>query len=237
MPCFPPFRAPPDPVRDRSPQGPNRHRTAGCRTPGGGRSLAREFGPLIGSPRMDCERLRAAANATAATPIAPPITKASEGSQAPGRSRKPSTLAGSAMPDTRRPSPNTKPASREKMVDMALATHQKVTGNDRAQSIHQTPARNLLTLPLCQGLECVSHSLSNRLSTSDEAFFFSLGFRFGADPVGVGVRHARNENDGIGICRARDGCERRRCALAPCPCTWFCRPFLRGDAFSRRRWR
>ena len=49
----------------------------------------------------------------APTAMAPAMTKASEGSQGPARSRKPSTLAGLAMPETMRPSPKTRPASNE----------------------------------------------------------------------------------------------------------------------------
>ena len=40
------------------------------------------------------------------------MTKASDGSHAPARSRKPSTLAGSVMPERQRPSPNRSPTRR-----------------------------------------------------------------------------------------------------------------------------
>src|SRR3546814_5085110 len=47
--------------------------------------------------------------ATAMTSTAPPITKASVGSQSPNTSRKPRTRCGSVIPDTVRPMPNRKP--------------------------------------------------------------------------------------------------------------------------------
>ena len=61
------------------------------------------------------------------TATAPAITKASDGSQAPPTSRKPRILAGLAMPETMRPSPKTRPASKEAMaVHMAgLPVHDR----------------------------------------------------------------------------------------------------------------
>ena len=79
--------------------------------------MRRVFGKFIAAPRKETVRLRAMANATAATEMAPAMTKASEGSQAPARSRNPKTLAGSAIPETMRPSPKITPATHEaKMV-------------------------------------------------------------------------------------------------------------------------
>src|ERR1043165_8800719 len=59
--------------------------------------------------------------------MAPTMTNASEGAQAPARSRKPTTFEGSLMPETIRPRPNNRPAanalstciagSREKVAD------------------------------------------------------------------------------------------------------------------------
>ena len=50
-------------------------------------------------------------NAITPTPTAPAITNAREGSHRPATSRKPSTLAGLAMPEMTSPRPNTIPAS------------------------------------------------------------------------------------------------------------------------------
>ena len=74
--------------------------------------IAGARGIRIGPPSRATRRRRARANATSPMTSAPPITKASEGSKSPARSRKPSTLAGSVMPETHRPRPKTRPTAR-----------------------------------------------------------------------------------------------------------------------------
>ena len=83
------------------------------------RSTPSALGHFMSSPNKDRLHWRAAAKATAPTPTAAPITSASEGSQAPPRSRKPCTLGGLAMPDTMRPRPRTRPASKAAKIVMA----------------------------------------------------------------------------------------------------------------------
>ncbi len=57
--------------------------------------------------------VRARTNQAAAmTSIAPPMTKASVGSQSPNKSRKPRTRAGFIMPDSARPKPKIAPDSK-----------------------------------------------------------------------------------------------------------------------------
>src|SRR5436305_1364152 len=63
--------------------------------------------------------------------MAPTITKASEGSQRPARSRKPSTLAGLAMPETIRPMPNSRPASSAVMA--LISGSDQVMGDENGQ--------------------------------------------------------------------------------------------------------
>src|SRR6185437_972578 len=66
-------------------------------------------GICIGRPSSDFLRRFANRNAIEPTAIAPAITNARDGSQRPTMSRNPSTFAGSAMPDTIRPTPNRSP--------------------------------------------------------------------------------------------------------------------------------
>ncbi len=73
----------------------------------------------MGAPSKESTRLPASAKPASPTLTAAPITKASDGSHAPARSRKPSTFAGFAMPLTIRPSPNTNPISKELKINMA----------------------------------------------------------------------------------------------------------------------
>jgi hypothetical protein len=54
-------------------------------------------------------RTRAARKPKNATPIAPTITKAKDGSHAPSTSRNPITLRGSAIPETTKPPPKSAP--------------------------------------------------------------------------------------------------------------------------------
>src|SRR5690606_37368537 len=74
------------------------------------------LGSWMGWPSS--EWLRRLARVKAITPmaIAPAITRPNDGSQDPAISRKPSTFAGLAIPATRRPMPNTRPAIKAKMV-------------------------------------------------------------------------------------------------------------------------
>src|SRR5437867_161937 len=70
----------------------------------------RASGRTIGVPSTVWVRFAARRKAGAPMAIAAAITKASDGSHFPARSRKPSTFAGLTMPDTMRPTPNTSPA-------------------------------------------------------------------------------------------------------------------------------
>src|SRR6267154_687946 len=79
-------------------------------------SILRAPGRSTGAPSSVRVRFFMSAKAAAATATAPAMTSASEGSQAPARSRKPSTFAGFAIPETRSPSPKTKPAVKEAAV-------------------------------------------------------------------------------------------------------------------------
>lgn len=74
------------------------------------RSGSRLLGNCIGQPVSDCWRRRARVKGISAAAMPPPMTKASDGSQLPARSRKASTLAGLAMPASSRPRPNSRPA-------------------------------------------------------------------------------------------------------------------------------
>src|SRR5688572_770890 len=73
-------------------------------------SIVRAVGRDIGTPSRLSLRRPARANPIAPTPIAPAITNARDGSQRPKMSRKPSTFAGFAMPETMRPMPKMRPA-------------------------------------------------------------------------------------------------------------------------------
>ena len=73
------------------------------------------------------EAAQAGGGAAAPAPVAStsgttPITKASDGSHAPARSRKPCTLPGSVMPDSNRPRPNNRPTANAAMVCFACIT-------------------------------------------------------------------------------------------------------------------
>ena len=67
-------------------------------------------GNCMGASSKDRLCLRAQFRGTTDTMIAPNITSASEGSQAPATSRKANTLAGFAMPAKSRPRPKSSPA-------------------------------------------------------------------------------------------------------------------------------
>lgn len=60
--------------------------------------------------RRSTPRLRVTAKANSPTPTALAMRKANDGSQRPVMSGKPSTLAGSAVPETISPKPNSAPA-------------------------------------------------------------------------------------------------------------------------------
>src|SRR5882762_10480543 len=79
-------------------------------------SMPRAPGRSTGAPSSVRVRFFMNAKAPAPTATAPAMTSASEGSQAPARSRKASTFAGFAIPETRSPSPKTKPAVKEAAV-------------------------------------------------------------------------------------------------------------------------
>ena len=79
-------------------------------------SIMSEVGMRIAPPKKFTVRLFAKRNATIATKIAPPITKAKEGSQVPVMSRKPMTLAGFVMPAKMSPMPNINPTMKDDKV-------------------------------------------------------------------------------------------------------------------------
>src|SRR5258708_243827 len=85
-------------------------------------SMRRALGSSTGAPSSVRVLFLISAKAPAPTATAPAMTSASEGSQAPAMSRKPSTFAGFAIPETRSPSPNTRPAAKEATVYMAWKT-------------------------------------------------------------------------------------------------------------------
>ena len=77
------------------------------------RSISRLIGMSKRCPRNDTLRRLMMAKEIRPTVIAPPITKANDGSQLPVRSRNPSTLPGLAMPETISPIPKSRPANKE----------------------------------------------------------------------------------------------------------------------------
>src|SRR6266446_2318166 len=86
-------------------------------------SMRRGVGRSTGAPSSVCVRFFMWAKAPAPTATAPAMTSASEGSQAPARSRKPSTFAGFTIPETRRPRPKTKPVVKEAAVYMDMGPY------------------------------------------------------------------------------------------------------------------
>ncbi len=73
-------------------------------------SNSRLIGNCMGFPSSELDCWRAQVSGPMATPIAPTMTNAREGSQAPAKSRKASTFPGLAMPARSRPKPNSRPA-------------------------------------------------------------------------------------------------------------------------------
>src|SRR5215813_7336339 len=100
-------------------------------------SIVRPAGNAIGVPSQPDLRPLARANAIAPIATAPTITNASEGSQAPARSRKPRTFAGFAILDTRRPNPKMSPAMNELSAYMIASRPEKVPHNE-----HRNEARS-----------------------------------------------------------------------------------------------
>ena len=99
---------------------------------------ARNQAAIDGPRRRQAQRVaeqrsaaaRASAKAGAPTAIAPPMTNTSDGSQRPAMSRKPSTLAGSAMPETIKPMPKTRPAAKASSACMRLPSSQQVARDE-----------------------------------------------------------------------------------------------------------
>src|SRR5690606_18185831 len=95
-----------------------------------GLSICVARGRCIAPPRKLCVRFLAMAKANRPTAMAPPMTKASDGSQVPKRSRKPSTLAGSVMPERIRPRPKMRPTMNSRMrCCMSAASGEQVPDN------------------------------------------------------------------------------------------------------------
>lgn len=68
-------------------------------------------GQRMSPPKKSLVRRLAIANAPIATAMAPPMTKASDGSQVPAISRKPTTLAGFVIPEISKPNPKRAPTT------------------------------------------------------------------------------------------------------------------------------
>src|ERR1700761_1041878 len=99
---------------------------------------------LYAFPGSVAVRLPAMEKATMPTEIAPPMTKASEGSQRPARSRKPNTLLCSIIPDRQRPVPKINPARNENPGIMSPPSTDGMTCNEHGceASQHEKRGRN-----------------------------------------------------------------------------------------------
>src|SRR5216110_889702 len=124
-------------------------------------SIPRAVGSAIGAPSHVDARLPAMAKATAPIATAPAMTSASEGSQAPARSRNPRIFAGLIIPETTSPTPKTRPATNELNAYIPpshsddvphdvhrreAGRHERQRGDERARrnarnSAHAVPAR------------------------------------------------------------------------------------------------
>src|SRR5262245_61797986 len=85
-------------------------------------------GSCLRPPSMEVGRRSARRNPAAPTSTAPPITNASDGSQAPARSRKPMILDGSVIPDTISPAPKSRPMRNE--VSAAMSSSSQHVAHD-----------------------------------------------------------------------------------------------------------
>ena len=83
-------------------------------------SIMSDVGKRIAPPKKLVVRFFAKRNATMATKIAPPITKARDGSHVPVMSRKPITFAGLVIPAKMSPMPKIKPTKKEDKVSICF---------------------------------------------------------------------------------------------------------------------
>src|SRR5271157_3340229 len=97
-------------------------------------SIALAVGQWKGSPERLAARRAAMRKATNAMAIAPPMTKASEGSQAPPRSRNASTLLGLVMPERHRPIPNRRPTKKGETRFMMRPSEDVADEEDRQKA-------------------------------------------------------------------------------------------------------
>src|ERR1700677_425605 len=102
-------------------------------------SRLREISDAV--PGTAAVRLPAMEKTTRPTAIAPPMTKASEGSQLPARSRNPSTLLCWIMPDRQRPVPKINPARNENAGIMSSSLTDDVTCNEHCYEAGQHEKR------------------------------------------------------------------------------------------------
>src|SRR6476469_7518087 len=107
-------------------------------------SIVRVAGSSIGVPRRVVFRRPAMTNPMAPIATAPAMTKASDGSQRPARSRNPITLAGLTIPDTSRPIPKTRPATKAKSAYMSVLSAEDVVRHEhgRAARSHERQRRD-----------------------------------------------------------------------------------------------
>src|SRR6185312_1105822 len=97
------------------------------------RSIARVVGSSIGVPRMVAFLRPATKNPMAPIATAPAMTRASDGSHCPARSRNPITFAGLTMPETSRPMPKTRPATKAKSAYMNDRSTQDVVHHEHGR--------------------------------------------------------------------------------------------------------
>src|SRR6185503_13982612 len=97
------------------------------------RSIVRVVGSSIGVPRKVVFRLPAITNPMAPIATAPTMTRASDGSHRPARSRNPITFAGLTMPETSRPMPKTRPATNAKSAYMNDRSVENVVADEHGR--------------------------------------------------------------------------------------------------------
>ena len=103
-----------------------------------GRSTLLAVGKCNAPPKKVTSLFLANAKENIPTTLAPPMTKAKEGSQGPKRSKNPSTLLGSVMPERIKPTPNKRP-TKNSLIRCCIKVAFTARGASRTPLKIQTP--------------------------------------------------------------------------------------------------
>src|SRR5271154_2293767 len=153
--------------------------------------------------------------ATKATAIAPAMTRASEGSQAPPRSRNASTLLGLLMPERQRPIPNKRPTRKGEMRFMEPSENMADKEDRQKSCAHEyRRRRERARREPCEAADAVSAgaAVGKPCAEADQQSADDQGRGVGLERGGLG------SEDGARYERSGDEADPRRRAPRPVAC-------------------